>query len=134
MTAAFMTIAGLAIIAATICEVFSDLFRPGRSGALSDWIGRRLFQLLRRWRRATPLAGPTTILLVIAAWVLLLVVGFALVYSPLYPLDFRTSIGEVPPHTARFVTVFYFSFETLITLGYGDLVPQSTVSRMHHVQ
>ena len=130
MTDAFMIAGGSAVIAATIWEVFSDLFRPAHSGALSDWIGRQLFQLLRRHQRFTRLAGPAAIVLVIGAWVLLLVTGFALVYYPLYPGHFRTSIGEVPSHAAHFATVFYFSFETLITLGYGEFVPESTISRM----
>ena len=53
--------------------------------------------LLRRWRAVLPLAGPLTIVLVIGSWVLLLVLGFSLLYYGSYPESFRTSTGVVPP-------------------------------------
>jgi hypothetical protein len=120
---------GLIIIAVTVSEVFKDLFHPTSCGALSDWLGRHIFSLLRRRPRSLPLAGPLTLLLVIGAWVFLLVLGFALVYYGNFPHAFRTSTGQIPPRSPQFLTSLYFSFETLVTLGYGDLIPQTTVMR-----
>jgi Ion channel len=122
-------VVGIAIIVLILREVFKDLFHPAHSGALSDWIGRRLFNLLRRRRPMLPLAGPLALVFVIATWVLLLVVGFALLYYGWFPDGFRTSTGDIPPRSPRFLLVLYFSFETLITLGYGDLVPQFMLVR-----
>jgi hypothetical protein len=124
-----LPVAGALIIAAVIWEVFKDLFHPAHSGALSDWIGRHLLGLLRRWPARLPLAGPFTLVTVIGSWVLLLVLGFALVYYNFYPRLFSTSVGSTPPGTQRFLTVLYFSFETLITLGYGDVVPTAIALR-----
>jgi hypothetical protein len=57
-------------------------------------------------------------------------VGFALIYSSFYPDHFRTSAGAVPPSSPGFASALYFSFETLVTLGYGDIVPNSTSMRL----
>jgi len=67
---------GLIIIAVTVSEVFKDLFHPTSGGALSDWLGRHIFSLLRRRPQSLPLAGPLTVMFVIGAWVFLLALGF----------------------------------------------------------
>jgi hypothetical protein len=120
---------GLLVIAAILWEVFNDLFHPAGSSALSNWIGRLLFEAGKRIPRTLPLAGPAAVGLVIAVWVAGLVIGFALVYYPAYPADFRTRMGTVPADSYRFPATLYFSFETLITLGYGDIVPGSRTIR-----
>ena len=120
---------GALLIIGVIWEVFRDLFHPANGGALSDWVGRNLFRLLRRIRMQ-PAAGPLTLVSVIASWVLLLGLGFALIYNLGYPEHFRTSSGAVPPSSPGFVSALYFSFETLVTLGYGDIVPNSTTMRL----
>jgi voltage-gated potassium channel Kch len=129
VTDALTLVPGLLIIAATVWEVFQDLFHPAHGGALSDWIARGYFHLLRRRRSLLPLAGPVALVSVIAIWVVLLVVGFALVYYSWYPAEFRTSTAALPPESPHFAAVLYYSFETLVTLGYGDLVPQATALR-----
>src|SRR4051794_11236604 len=123
------TCGGLLIIGGVVGEVFKDLFQPTERGALSDWIGRRLFNLLRRRRSLLPLAGPLAMVLVIGSWVLLLILGFALIYYARFPDQFQTGAGIEPQGSSRFLAASYFSFETLITLGYGDLVPRSTSMR-----
>jgi hypothetical protein len=120
---------GIALIAGTASEAFSDLFRPTRSGALSDWIGRTLYDGFKRFPHLLPLAGPLTLMSVIAGWVAGLMFGFALVYFPAYPAAFRTSTGAVPPASLPFLSAVYFSFETLTTLGYGDIVPETSLVR-----
>jgi hypothetical protein len=125
--------AGIVLIAVIVWEVFQDLFRPGDSGALSDWIGRRLFNVLRRRPRFLSLAGPLAVVAVIGTWVLLLVLGFALLYYGPFPEEFRTSTGDTPAASPRLFAAFYYSFETLITLGYGDLVPDSALTRIASV-
>jgi hypothetical protein len=129
MTATLVTGLGLVIIAAILWEVFADLFHPADSGALSDRIARSLFSALRG-RRFFPVAGPFALLSTIAVWVAGLVVGFALVYVARYPGAFRSSTGAAPSGAEPLLSALYFSFETLITLGYGDVVPQSFVLRL----
>ena len=125
----FWAVIGFLLIAAIAWQVFNDLFHPGGTGALSDWIGRALFAGFRRLPRFRPLAGPFALVTVIAVRVAGLVLGFALTYLHAFPAGFRTSTGTVPADTSRFLSVLYFSFETLITLGYGDLVPRSALVR-----
>jgi hypothetical protein len=75
------------------------------------------------------MAGPLTLVSVIASWVAGLVLGFALIFVAAYPAGFRTSTGGVPPASTRVSSAFYYSFETLVTLGYGDLVPATVPTR-----
>jgi len=121
---------GAVIVAAILWEVFNDLFHPAGTGALADWLGRHLFNAFKHASRFLPLSGPVTLITTIGIWVAGLVVGFALIYLHSFPADFRTSTGAMPPPGSRFASVLYFSFETLITLGYGDLVPQSAMTRV----
>jgi hypothetical protein len=120
-----LALAGFGLIGTIVWEVFKDLFHPGNSGALTEWLGRHLFMVCRRKRALLSLAGPLTVVLVIVIWVLALVVGFAFTYYGSFPDGFRTSTGSIPAPDARMPQALYFSFETLITLGYGDLVPQN---------
>jgi hypothetical protein len=123
------TAGGSLVIVAITWEVFQDLFHPAHSGALSDWLGRRIFNALRRYPPMLPLAGAAALVTVIAAWVLFLIIGFGLVYYGYYPAQFRTSLDEVPASSSRALSVLYFSFQTLITLGYGDLLPHTMPMR-----
>ena len=95
--------AGVLLIAAVSWEVFRDLFHPANGGALSDWLGRRLFRLFRGGR-LLPAAGPLAVVATIVSWVLLFVVGFALIYYAGYPEHFSTSTGTVPPASPRFAS------------------------------
>lgn len=70
---------------------------------------------------------------------LLLGIGWALGYSVIYHLDttaFHSSVAtaEDPLHLdigrGRSAGVLYYSFVTLTTLGYGDIVPTSPLARM----
>ena len=120
---------GVVLIAAIVWEVFNDLFHPAGTGALSDWMGRALFGMFKRFPQLLPLAGPFTLLTVIALWVAGLIVGFALLYLPAYPAAFRTSTGAAPGASSPVLAVLYFSFQTLITLGYGDIAPWTWLVR-----
>jgi hypothetical protein len=121
---AIAVVAGLTLIGFAVREIFRDLFYPSDSGVVSDWIARSLFDLLRRARSWLPLAGPAAVVLVIVTWVAMLAVGFALLYYAGFPDQFRSD-GLLPSGQARVWTSLYFSLETLVSAGYGDLVPGS---------
>jgi hypothetical protein len=57
---------GVVLISLVVMEVFKDLFHPTNSGALSEWLGRRLFNLFRRKIWLLPLAGLLTLVFTIA--------------------------------------------------------------------
>lgn len=87
-------IAGAIVVLLTIREVFQDIFHPTRSGSLSDVIGRGY----SKWFRHTfvrPAVGPLALVSVIASWVVLLTIGFALLYFPLIPSQIATGSGNI---------------------------------------
>lgn len=76
------------------------------------------------------LAGPFTLLSVIATWTLLLWVGWAFVYWPRLPGQFLLQTGLDPSSQGGFLNALYLSLVTLATLGYGDVVPTSGLLRV----
>lgn len=122
---------GALIIAFAFTEIFQDLFHPTHTGSLSDWIGRSLFRLFRRWPRALSSAGPLTLVLVILCWAMLQGLGFALVYWYWFPDSFRL-LNREDAHSANggFWTMFYFSIQIMTTLGLGDVMPKTDSLRI----
>lgn len=124
-------IPGVLIVTFAFTEIFQDLFHPTHTGSLSDWIGRSVFRMFRRWPRALSTAGPLTVVLVILCWALLQAVGFALIYWAGFPGSFRL-LNREDAHSAGggFWIVFYFSFQVMTTLGLGDVMPHATWVRV----
>ena len=120
---------GVVLVALVVVEVFNDLFHPTGTGALSEWLGRRIFNLFRRWPRFLPIAGPLALIWTIGLWVVLLGLGFGLVYYAAFPDGFRTSLGQVPAEPSRLSGALYFSFQVLTTLAFGDLAANSVAMR-----
>jgi predicted PurR-regulated permease PerM len=89
---------GVGLIAATLWDVFNDLFHPSAHSAFGDWLARKLFNLLRHVRGMLGVAGPLSVVLIILSWVLGLVLGFTFIFLPAFPAHFLTSTGEVPPN------------------------------------
>lgn len=47
---------------------------------LSDSVGRSAFRIFRRWPSVLSMAGPLCLVMVILCWVLMIAIGFALIY------------------------------------------------------
>ena len=123
-------VAGACIVLFAIHEVFSDIFHPTRSGNLSDLIGRTTSHMFRR-TALRPSAGPIALIAVILSWVILLAVGFALIYSGLYPSHFLSHTGELKNSLgSRFIHCLYFSLGALSTFQTFDLDPQTPWLRL----
>jgi Ion channel len=117
---------GVSIIVFAFTEIFQDLFHPTHTGSLSDWIGRSLFRLFRRWPSALSTAGPLTIVLVILCWALLQVLGFALIYWAAFPNGYRLlNRQDSAGMTHGFSSMLYFSFQVMTTLWFGDVMPRA---------
>jgi len=118
---------GAAIVLFAIREMFNDLFHPTQSGALSEWIGSRLFRLFRRWPSMLPTSGPLAVAVVIFIWALLLAAGFALIYWAFFPAEFALHTATQPATPSdRWWWSAYYSLEMMTTLGLGDLQPTPT--------
>ena len=75
-------------------------------------------------RRERWLGGfaPLLVLVLLVAWVLLLIVGFALI-DLAYGADFAPAIDS-------FGTAFYAAGTGLLTIGFGDIVPTAMLTRL----
>lgn len=117
---------GAVIVAATMREMFNDLFHPTRGGVLSEWVGSRLFQAFRRWPSMLARSGPLSIALVILTWALLLTLGFAFIYWSCFPEAYNLRTATQPAGADRWWWSVYYSLEMMTTLGLGDLQPNPT--------
>lgn len=122
-------IVGAVTIALALREIFQDLFQPSGSGSLSSFIGRWLFHVARKLTFLLPIAGPLTIVIVIACWTFGLAAGFALVYASVYPDYFKTP-GEPSKGFSEFVNLLAFSLSSLTTVGTPDLSPKQDWIRL----
>lgn len=92
-----------------------------RSWLAVRWIAKRL----RGSRREAFLFiyGPMSLLALIGVWILLLMLGFAMIHDGL-GTPMSGSVGPVD-----FLTYLYHSGVTLFTLGYGDVTPIGGIGR-----
>ena len=118
----FMTLVGTAVIAAGIANAYA----PSPGAALAVFASSILYHLVMIGVLAlyTFRAGAVTTDILLSATSLYLVIGsvFAAIYSLtewLSPGSFTTASGDA----AGWQDFFYFSFVTLTTLGYGDILP-----------
>jgi Ion channel len=85
------------------------------------WIGGRSNDVLTRENRLGAF-GPMALILLLIAWVLGLGFGYALM---LYALR-----DQLSPMLTNFGSALYFSGVSMLTIGYGDIVPISPLARV----
>src|SRR5690242_14579101 len=118
-----LTLVGAGLICAALHDIFQTLFHPSSHGALSDWIERGLWRTFR-WaaeRRETLInvAGPAIFVSVLGMWVLLNVLGFALIYFPRLATEFVVAPGLDPGRHHSFYDAINVSLGALVNFG-GD--------------
>lgn len=124
-------IGGLVLIALVAREVFHTLFHPGGRGELTLWVFRLVWALTGRFgQRARALSGPLAMVSVIMLWVVLMTVGWALVYWPALPDGFILASPLDPSGEGGLIDAIYYSWVTQTTLGYGDIAPLDGQLRM----
>jgi hypothetical protein len=125
--------AGAALIVFALRDLFHSVFRPAGQGSISEHVMRAGWAVLRLRRspRASGLAfgGPLLVLLVLATWTLMLLVGWAVIYWPRLS-EFHPATGLPPGASQGFSTALYVSAVTLTTLGLGDLTPVGALLRV----
>jgi hypothetical protein len=135
-------IAGLVCCFSVALDAFQTIILPRRpAGRLR--ITRLFFVLTwRPWATIAPhirssrvreqvysVYGPLSLLLLLALWAVLLVIGFAFFFFALGSPYGDALLGANPGMWAHFRTDVYVSGTTLFTLGLGDVVPQALAAR-----
>lgn len=131
----FLSIFGAALVGLVFCDVFATILlaRAG-GGVISPYLNRLVWKIFLATDRAVnadgrvmAFAGPILLVLIVALWVAIAISGFALMYLPLLGTGITASSGS----TANdFATAFYYSGFNFSTLGLGDLVPQTTTTKL----
>ncbi len=127
---AVIEVSGVLLVVFTLREVFRDIFHPTLSGNLSDAIGRVSSLLLRHTRLRSAL-GALALITVLLSWVVLLCIGFAVIYFGLYPQQFTSTAGvDSMSFGSRVLHCLYFSMGALCTFQTFDLNPGSDWLRL----
>ncbi len=132
----FATICGILIILGVLLDAFETVVLPRRVQRhfrITAWFYRRTWI---PWRKLTGLIkspgrrenflgyfGPLSLIFLLALWAMGLIFGFALLQ---YGAGEHVQLSNEPITFGRLI---YQSGETFFTLGYGDIVPTSGLSR-----
>ena len=132
-----LTITGVVLLVLVFYDIYATILRatkyPGPFSEILNrsawWLITRLTRNLNRRLRHRLLSavGPLLMPLLITILLLTLMTGFALIYLPRLETGFQ--VGE-SAHGSQVLQAFYFSGITLTTLGYGDILPISSLMRM----
>ena len=131
------SIGGILIIFAVLLDAFETVVLPRRVQRhlrISNWFYRRTWIPWRKitsrikspGRRESFLGyfGPLSLLFLLALWAAGLIFGFSLLQ---YGAGEHVQLSNEPITYGRLI---YHSWETFFTLGYGDIVPTSTLARI----
>jgi hypothetical protein len=137
MRTAFFTVLGLSVLALVVYDVYATILHArARSGPIGETLNRAVWGLARglafklsrvRRHRLLNVVGPLLQPLLIILFIALLVLGFALIYYPRMPANFRVQADAA---SSPFMAALYFSGTTLTTVGYGDIAPHTTGMRL----
>ncbi|HUK24071.1 MAG TPA: ion channel [Terriglobales bacterium] len=132
----FATISGVIILLAVLLDAFETVVLPRRIARhfrLTAWFYRRTWIPWRRLASKIPSQvrresflgyfGPLSLIFLLIFWAAGLIFGFALVQ---YGTGEHVQLGG---ELITFGALVYHSGETFFTLGYGDIVPTSSLSR-----
>jgi len=132
-------IAAVLVIAVVLWDAFETVilprrvsrrFRLARVYARTTWRAWtafiRRFPTIERREAAAAIYGPSALLILLALWVSLLIVAYALL---LWGLGSPLTITGSTAAAAGFGTDLYYSGTTFLTLGLGDVVPHDGPAR-----
>lgn len=132
-----VTVLGVLLVLLVLADVFLTVLFPASGHGplrepLSRWTWRRLVGIggrlpPERRRRLLAYSGPVIISQTILVWLLLLILGWALVYLPALGTGIVAAQGRTDD---GFATALYVSGFTVTTLGTGDVVPVDPVYRL----
>lgn len=126
------TAIGIGLLSVALGDVWHTLFHPSGRGRLSRVLSSLVWSAFQRFtsRSSLTLAGPTIMMAVIASWVALVALGWALIYWPQMDTGFAFAPGLQEGQRQDFVDALYLSLVTLSTLGFGDITPTENFLRL----
>lgn len=124
------TLLGGGLVVAGLRDVFHTLLHPSGVGTISVMIFRATSDAARRLGRGLKLAGPLAVVGTVSAWTGMLALGAALVYWPHLPDGFELADGLERSEQDGILDALYLSVTALSTLGFGDIVAESTWLRL----
>jgi hypothetical protein len=132
-----LTILGAVVVLTVLQDVFTTVLFPSSTrGVIRKPLSRAVWAGFRglarrlpaaRGRRLLTFSGPVIITVNLAAWVVLLVVGFAWIYQPALGDGIRAASGSTD---TSWTTALYYSGFSGTTLGVGDVAATSGVYRL----
>ncbi len=132
----FTTIFGISLILMVVHDVYATILHGrGRTGPVSEALNHTVWYVARlialrlprsRRHRFLNLFGPALLPALVVIYILLLAVGYALIYYPRMPGSFTV---DPQATNAQWIESIYFSGTTLTTVGYGDIAPRTMVMR-----
>ncbi|HXG86400.1 MAG TPA: potassium channel family protein [Pyrinomonadaceae bacterium] len=132
-----LTSFGVILLALVFYDIYATILRATkRPGMITEFLNRWTWRaatrltkpLSRRWRhRVLTAVGPLLLPVLIVLLISFLGVGFALLYLPHLETEFNT--GD-KGQTGNLLEAVYFSGITLLTVGFGDIVPLSRSTRL----
>jgi len=133
----FLRVVGASIVLATLQDIFATVLFPGsRRGLVRKPLERgiwRAFRFVGRWtngqrrRNLFAYCGPVQIVVALGTWLLLLTLGWAMIYQPALGTSLTAASG--PTDTGWAAAIYYSGFN-LSTLGVGDIVPTTGTFRL----
>jgi hypothetical protein len=137
MKTLFFSLLGVSILMLVVYDVYATILHArARSGPVAETLNRIVWRIARalafrlsrqRRHRLLNSIGPILLPLLIIVFIVLLTLGFALVYYPRMPASFNVALEA---QSAPWIESLYFSGITLTTVGYGDITPHSTEMRL----
>ena len=137
LPALLSTAAGVSLLGLVTYDIYATILHSRAvAGPIGENLNRVVWLIARgiafrfsRARRHLILnaVGPLLLPALVATFIVLLMLGYALIYWPRMPASFNV---DEKARTPRWIEAFYFSGITLTTLGYGDIAPRTTSMRL----
>lgn len=118
-----IAVIGLLVVAAGLLDMFRTLLHPSGNGRLSSWVMRVVWwQSKLTGHRLRSASGTVAMMAVVLMWLVLQVLGWAIVYYPYVPDGFAYAFNIDHADYHYVAEALYLSLVTIATLGFGDVV------------